>query len=296
MSESEDNSYFFPYKGEIVNFVVPTTGIYRIEAWGARGGGNETAPKGAYSKSIVSLKEKEEIQILVGEKGYNGYNSGNTIYCSGGGGGSFVAKGDVPLCVAGGGGGNGYSSHDSVSSYACGQSEQFGGDPSNRKKPVTFGGYVGSDWSGGGGGFVYDGDNPTSSYASPGKGGISFLNGGSKQTVSPYKAYGGFGGGGSTHGRCGGSGGGGYTGGSGSANGGPQAGGGGSYYKGSIQDEESEAISGCDKFPPKPGSDDGNGYVVLTLISGNRNFFRKVQISYERNRLLWTIFPFLSPK
>ena len=299
MSQSEEGKYPFSYEGKIVDFVVPATGIYRIEAWGARGGGTETAPKGAYSKSIVSLKENEKIQILVGEKGYDGNNKGNDIYCSGGGGGSFVAKGDIPLCVAGGGGGNGYSSHDSVSPHACGQSEQFGGDPDNReKKRPTYGGYASSDefsYSGGGAGFKENGEDPTE--ISYGKGGISFLNGGSRTTVSHKNAYGGFGGGGSTHGSCGGSaGGGGYTGGSGAVEYGPQGGGGGSYYIGSISGEKSKAISGCDTLPSKPVTDDGNGYVVLTLITDSGNPITTCRVSYVKNLLFWTLFSFLLSK
>jgi hypothetical protein len=34
---SEDGVYEFPFTGKIVDFTVPTSGIYKIEAWGARG-------------------------------------------------------------------------------------------------------------------------------------------------------------------------------------------------------------------------------------------------------------------
>jgi hypothetical protein len=266
-AESEDGVFTFQYIGEVItNFEIPTSGTYKIEAWGASGGGSNAAPKGAYSKSFVFLNKGERIKILVGEKGYDGHSS--SIYCAGGGGGSFVVKGETPLCVAGGGGGNSYASPNSFSSYACGQSGQYGGDPESRQVQLTYGGQSGVSWSGGGGGFRYNGGNPSST----GKGGISFINGGRRQTASGYSgvSYGGFGGGGSTHGNCGGSGGGGgYTGGGGSQ-GSPGSdlagGGGGSFFIGTYNGLSSTAISGCSSFPTKPTSD-FNGNVVLTIMS-----------------------------
>jgi len=262
-AKSDDGVFSFDYIDEVItNFEIPISSFYKIEAWGASGGGTNTAPKGAYSKSFVTLNKGEIIQILVGEKGYDGH--GNTIHCGGGGGGSFVAKGETPLCVAGGGGGNGYSSHDSVSSFACGQSGQYGGDPQSRQVELTHGGLASTYHSGGGGGFRYNGNNSPHT----GKGGISFLNGGWRQTASYQSGigYGGFGGGGSTHGICGGSGGGGgYTGGSGNSDG-RRGGGGGSFFTGAYGETNSTAISGCSLFPTKPTSD-LNGYVRLTIIS-----------------------------
>jgi hypothetical protein len=269
-AKSDDGVFSFDYIGEVItNFEIPNTSVYKIEAWGASGGTLNAAPKGAYSKSFVTLNKGERIRILVGERGYDGNSvvtgNANCAYCSGGGGGSFVVKGETPLCVAGGGGGNGYSSHDSVASYACGQSGQRGGDPQSRRVSITHGGLASSSHAGGGGGFIYNGGNSPNT----GKGGISFVNGGSRQTASGYSgySYGGFGGGGSTHGCCGGSGGGGgYTGGGGSIEQGPQGGGGGSYFIGTYGEENSTAISGCDSFPTKPLSG-FNGYVRLTIMS-----------------------------
>jgi hypothetical protein len=268
-AESEDKVYTFQYIDEIITeFEIPTTGVYKIEAWGASGGGTNTAPKGAYSMSFVSLSEGERIRILVGEKGYDGYETGgNQVYCSGGGGGSFVVKGETPLCIAGGGGGHGRLSINTIQPYACGQSGQYGGDPQSRQVGLTYGGLASSQYSGGGGGFRYNGGNPRYN----GKGGNSFINGGRRQTASAYSgySYGGFGGGGSTHGNCGGSGGGGgYTGGGGSENEGPQGGGGGSFFTGFYNGMNSTAISGCDSFPTKP-TQDLNGNVVLTLMINN---------------------------
>jgi hypothetical protein len=264
--KSTDIAFNFQYIGEVITeFEIPISGTYKIEAWGASGGGTNTAPKGAYSKSFVFLNKGERIKILVGEKGYDGHSS--DIYCSGGGGGSFVVKGETPLCVAGGGGGNSPNPKSVAASYACGQSGQYGSDPHSRQVQLTYGGQSGVYYSGGGGGFRYNGGDPSST----GKGGISFINGGRRQTASGYSGvgYGGFGGGGSTHGYCGGSGGGGgYTGGGGSYGDNArdyQGGGGGSFFTGTYGEVNSTAISGCGSFPTKPTSD-FNGNVVLTLM------------------------------
>jgi hypothetical protein len=243
---SKSGVYEFPFTGKIVHFTVPTLGIYKIEAWGA-GGGNESStatPLGAYSKSFVFFFNKEEsIQILVGEKGYPG--SSNRMYCGGGSGGTFIAKGNVPLCVAGGGGG---LVNTGVQSHACGQSTQLSADFGTGQASLKMGGNGGTNGGGGGGfeGNRYDGSNL-------GKGGISFLNGGTKQTQGTYGAYayGGFGGDGSRHGNCGWApGGGGYTGGSASKSS-SNGGGGGSYYKGNFNNEISLAISGCNSSIPQ---------------------------------------------
>jgi hypothetical protein len=71
---SENGTYEFFYTGNIVEFTIPTTGTYKIEAWGARGGGGNgiIGPRGAYSKSFVFLRTVERIKILVGDLGYPG--------------------------------------------------------------------------------------------------------------------------------------------------------------------------------------------------------------------------------
>jgi hypothetical protein len=249
---SEDGVYEYSFTGKIDYFTVPTSGIYKIEAWGARGSSDGTiGPLGAYSKSYVSLNKDEIIQILVGEKGYIGQASRTN--CGGGGGGTFIAKGNTPLCVAGGGGGgfaqaNSYNSV--IQSHACGQSTQLSANFGSSQVSLKMGGNAGS-LTGGGGGFVGNG-NDGSGY---GKGGISFLNGGTKQTQGTFGSfgYGGFGGGASRHGQCGdAAGGGGYTGGSASNRSDTQGGGGGSYFEGNYGNEAlSLAISGCNSIPAR---------------------------------------------
>jgi hypothetical protein len=262
---SEDGVYEFPYTGNIVEFTVPTSGTYKIEAWGAMGGGGTTliGPKGAYSKSFVLLSKDEQIIILVGEKGYPGY-SGASIFCGGGGGGTFIAKGITPLCVAGGGGSLAKSAYSIIQSHACGQSTQLSANFATGQATLKMGGVAGYGSCGGG----FEGNGGNGIY---GKGGYSFINGGARQTSNTCYGtpYGGFGGGASNNGYCGGGTGGGgvYTGGSSSSSNSTQGGGGGSYFEGIFNNEVSEAISGCNGSLPTNPDTNGNGFAKLTLLT-----------------------------
>jgi hypothetical protein len=177
-SLSENITYEFPYTGNIVEFQIPLSGTYKIEAWGARGGSSSssTGPSGAYSKSFVFLNKDERIKILVGEKGYPGYYGcgGSYLHGGGGGGGTFIAKDRTPLCVAGGGGGFTYYSYSTVQSHACGQSTQLSANIGNGQSSLKMGG-LGGAHSGGGGGFEGNGGIGISDYGY-GKGGYSFMN------------------------------------------------------------------------------------------------------------------------
>jgi hypothetical protein len=290
---SEAGVYEFPFSGNIVEFTVPASGIYKIEAWGARGGSGSptTGPLGAYSKSYVSLNKSDTIKILVGEKGYPGY-SGNPD-CAGGSGGTFIAKGSEPLCVAGGGGSFSFraSVNSAVQPYACGQATQLSVNLGSGQVSLKMGGKGAGD-AAGGAGFTGNGIDG-SSY---GKGGISFLNGGARQTqgTTGSYGYGGFGGGGSRSGSCGvAAGSGGYTG--GSAGGlEQQGGGGGSYFVGNFSGETSSAISGCDsRIPPNPGSN-GNGFAVLTLLESFSDAVQEKKLSCYCHcyqvRFLWSLY------
>jgi hypothetical protein len=291
---SEDGVYEFPYTGNIVEFTVPTSGTYKIEAWGAMGGGGSTlmGPKGAYSKSFVLLNKDERIKILVGEKGYPGYNSGDFIYCGGGGGGTFIAKDRTPLCVAGGGGSLIYHMYSTIQSHACGQSTQLSANFGTGQASLKMGG-KGTSESAGGGGFEGNGEGGSGSW---GKGGNSFINGGAKQTLGTgYGVYGGFGGGASNYGYCGyGTGGGGYTGGSASPNTNTkvQGGGGGSYFEGFYNNEVSEAISGCNESLPTNPSTDGNGFALLTLLTdtSSGSFNKYATCLCYKSHTLWIFF------
>ena len=239
------------WKAGYQKWIVPVTGHYWIEAYGARGGNsNQSGGGGTYLKGKFLLSSGEELNIAIGQAGGD-YSKGGS-----GGGGTFVVKdnNNTPLIIAGGGGGAGESSSASllVSNLTNG---------SNGTKQGGSNGAGGSGaGSGGGGGFS---GNGSSWYTN--QGGFSYqegLNGGD----SLYSGQdGGFGGGGATHissWRDGG-GGGGYSGGGGSENG-DAGGGGGSFNSGSLQ-----SIT--------PGLNDGHGKVdirpiqTVRIIDGNWN-------------------------
>ncbi len=211
----------FDVIGGIQQWTVPETGTYRLEAWGARGGGN--GGNGAYMSGTFELDVGQVLQILVGQTGGAAANNvGN-----GGGGGSFiVAEDDVPLLIAGGGAGTGHNNSAGNAANMLGQTgpNGNGGALGNAGAGGQDGnggeeGYTtaGNDIpnSGGGGGLITDGGS-----AGAARGGAAFINGG-----VGGDSTGGFGGGGGSNvfiygcGRSphGGSGGG-YSGGGGGGN------------------------------------------------------------------------------
>ena len=138
------SSYEYEYTGNIQEFTVPKTGLYKLEVWGAQGGYayNEKAlgGNGGYSTGQIKLEKNDKLYISVGGKGtdgasytnktvfYGGYNGGGnarndgaTTWGAGGGATSiqnelindgqlfnYKDKVDNVLIVAGGGGGGGW--------------------------------------------------------------------------------------------------------------------------------------------------------------------------------------------
>lgn len=133
-------------------FVVPYSGVYKLEAWGAQGGyGNDESKYyggyGGYSVGSVHLYKGDKIYVVIGGKGASstskkaaavagGYNGGGAgygatdKYVSGGGGATHIAldngllttfenKKDKLLLVAAGGGGGATTSS---SNYGIGGS------------------------------------------------------------------------------------------------------------------------------------------------------------------------------
>ena len=72
----------------IQEWTVPASGIYRIEAWGAKGGDN--GGLGAKIIGTFSLSQNEVINIIVGQSG-TVTNQGSS-YGAGGGGASYILK------------------------------------------------------------------------------------------------------------------------------------------------------------------------------------------------------------
>ena len=81
-------------------YTVPYDGEYKIELWGASGGGNSYAGKGGYTSGIIDLSKNETINLYIGGQGaqnasvtnvggyngggYSGNNDGANSYGGGG--------------------------------------------------------------------------------------------------------------------------------------------------------------------------------------------------------------------
>ncbi|MDD2391818.1 MAG: glycine rich domain-containing protein, partial [Bacilli bacterium] len=254
----------YVHNGSTQTFVSPVTGKYKLEVWGASGGGYTSSyatngGRGGYSVGTVNLNVGTILYIYAGgEGGYNntngGFNGGGNSksYGGSGGGASDIRIGTDSLysrvIVAGGGGGAGYT--------------------------TRIGGYGGGTYGG-------DGDPGT---ATPGGGGTSTSGG----TTGSTGVIGVFGGAQDRSSGAGGGGGGGwYGGGSGMSSGSDSGGGGGSGYV-YTSATASQCPSGCLLVPSyylsgastyrgnttflSPEGNNavghtGNGYVRITLIS-----------------------------
>lgn len=134
----------YDYTGEEQQFIVPKTGYYKIELWGAQGGSTSTSAiggKGAYTSGYIYLEAKQKIYIYVGGAGGStetgvasivpgGYNGGGRTggqnccgrrYGSGGGATDIrLVNGNwndntslnSRIMVAAGGGGSYYSANE----------------------------------------------------------------------------------------------------------------------------------------------------------------------------------------
>ncbi len=142
----------FDYTGDEQMFVAPKTGTYKLETWGAQGGGSYTSDKtlaakggtGGYAQGVANLNKSSKLYINIGGSGSTayegmisnsgGYNGGgasgivNQIYefsYGSGGGATHIAtrtgllstlenNKDSILIVSGGGGGSGFRSDVSI--------------------------------------------------------------------------------------------------------------------------------------------------------------------------------------
>ncbi|NVJ64821.1 MAG: HYR domain-containing protein [Flavobacteriaceae bacterium] len=216
----------------IQEFIVPATGLYRIQAIGATGGNQNgtNVPVGhpADISGEFELTAGTKLYILVGQHGH----LGSTRPGWGGGGGTFVIQDElsssgVPLVVAGGAG----SGHTGVTVISDYQNASLTTSPNFGSQYV-----VGSASNGGSGaGFLINGDVGNNAIYLPVAGTTShtipqaFVNGGVGDVFG-----GGFGGGGGVTNTYGG-GAGGYEGGKGPRSYPYQGGGGASFNGGTNQ-------------------------------------------------------------
>ena len=241
--------------GGIQYWVVPQSGYYSIEAFGAQGYGT-FGGRGAHISGEFILTAGDTLKILVGQKGAPPVGSGTNQY--GGGGGSFITyTNNTPLVVAGGGGGSWASAFNTTTDASTSTSGNNGvnGPAGNGNGGTNGNGGSSASNAGAGGGLLTDGN--TTAMAS----GLAFVNGGAGGRATSSGGEGGFGGGGGASSwdnrRSGG--GGGYSGGGGSASntstaGFPEGGGGGSFNGGSNPTNLA-------------GVQTGDGSVVITPLS-----------------------------
>ena len=96
----------FGYTGAIASYIIPVTGAYEIDAFGAAGGtiGGVAGALGGEARGVIALSTGDILSIAVG--GHSSF-SDEAYSAGGGGGGTFVfldtSGVDVALVVAGGG-------------------------------------------------------------------------------------------------------------------------------------------------------------------------------------------------
>ena len=96
----------FSYKNSAQTFTTPYAGKYRIECWGASGGGavigdSESGGCGSYVSGEISLTKSQELYVYTGQKG-----KGSDVYSSDYmfNGGGYAQKTDYGYCGSCGGG------------------------------------------------------------------------------------------------------------------------------------------------------------------------------------------------
>ena len=153
-SMSENETLDFEYLGKEETFTIVTTGIYKLETWGAQGGSyDETyhGGYGGYSSGLVNLEKGTMLYVNVGSQGegacstckasYNGggqgYGKGSNIASTGGGATHIATKSgllsslenfkDDILIVSGAGAGGYYHSYGTNYSSYGGNGGGFNG-------------------------------------------------------------------------------------------------------------------------------------------------------------------------
>ncbi len=104
----EGQEWTFDYTGSEQEFIVPCDGEYKIELWGAQGGGKGifVGGLGAYTKGNIHFMEAKKIYLIIGGKGNLPTSSTNIIGGYNGGGGTYGSPtGSFYYNIAGTGGG-----------------------------------------------------------------------------------------------------------------------------------------------------------------------------------------------
>jgi len=116
-TKSKHHFFIFIYTGSVQTFTAPSATTYKLEVWGAQGGGEGTAGKGGYAMGNLSVSKSTNLYICVGGQPYNGGGEPLNDLGRHGGGATHIAitnnrgvlanyvnnKSEI-LLVAGGGG------------------------------------------------------------------------------------------------------------------------------------------------------------------------------------------------
>ena len=198
------------YTGSEQTFTAPLSGYYKLEVWGAQGGGQGDFPGGygGYSVGKYYLKKDQMIYITIGGKGsyttgdasvgggYNGGGAGGCDndnsygYCGSGGGATHIAtvsgllsslssNVDKILIVAGGGGGRGGNGGTSFAGGSAGGMLGNIGTKSNGETNGTGGTQTAGGTGSFSGSFGLGGSDTTTNSWGRGGGGGGFYGGGS---------------------------------------------------------------------------------------------------------------------
>jgi hypothetical protein len=91
----------FSYVASAQTFTAPQAGTYKIECWGASGGGaTVSGASAAYVSGIISLTKNQELYVYTGQRGNNPDNYSST-YMFNGGGYANINSGKCGACGGG---------------------------------------------------------------------------------------------------------------------------------------------------------------------------------------------------
>ena len=256
----------------IQEWVVPFSGTYNIDTYGAHGGynGSYYGGLGAKMSGEFILSAGDILSIICGQT-----SDPSAEFGKGGGGGTFVWTSDTELLIAAGGGGGASNTTTNNSDIINGYITTSGGWHTTEVEDGFGGAIHNTSWAGGGGAGWYGNGQSVDdvAYNYTGFGGIRPLEGGfgggADDDNYDGNAYGGFGGGGGSGVHLGG-GGGGYTGGEGGGyiGGSYSTGGGGSYNAGENQDNIA-------------GFNEGHGRVVITASGFSTGCTNEIAMNYN---------------
>lgn len=265
-----NSTYEYSYTGKAEDLVIPVAGIYKLEAWGASGGGTSTMKGyGGYASGTYALEKNALLKIYVGGKGTTkkdgtvspgGFNGGGASgasthnSASSGGGASDIRLGNSSLSsriiVAGGGGGGGCRND---TSFTC-SGGHGGGASGGAPGTCSAASYTGTGATSSAGGTAGSYTTNCSTTATAGALGVAGVGSTCSTSGNAYAAGGG---------------GGGYYGGGGGARYGGGSGGSG-YCNPNVQActlyAGNELFSTTDAAGYELGHD-GHGYIKITLIS-----------------------------